>query len=230
MTLPGNVISYQHELGLKKDPFSPEPDPACYYASDSFEQRLKVLQGLVRGTDALGMVIGERGSGKTTLLKRYLAAADGRWKAVRILTDPETATPRTTDTLERGGHPAYVLQDSEAPIVIVDDSHKLSVKELEFLLQEALVPGSTSKIKRLVLFGEPGLDSKIGRLPVTSAAQPAVNKIYLPGLTAKQTGEYLQLRLAGAGYTGENPFNSSAVKDIHQTSGGYPGAVNEIAP
>jgi DamX protein len=229
VTLPGNVISYQHVLGLKKDPFSPEPDPACYYASDSFEQRLKVLQGLVRGTDALGMVIGEPGSGKTTLLKRYLAAADGRWKAVRILTDPETATPRTTDTLERGGHPAYVLQDSEAPIVIVDDSHKLSVKELEFLLQEALVPGSTSKIKRLVLFGEPGLDSKIGRLPVTSAAQPAVNKIYLPGLTAKQTGEYLQLRLAAAGYTGENPFNSSAVKDIHQTSGGYPGAVNEIA-
>jgi DamX protein len=91
------------------------------------------------------------------------------------------------------------------------------------------VPGSTSKIKRLVLFGEPGLDTKISRLPVTSAAQPAVNKIYLPSLTEKQTGEYLQLRMAAAGYTGENPFNSSAVKDIYQTSGGYPGAVNEIA-
>lgn len=229
MSLNNQDISYKNELGLQKDPFSPEPDPAFYYAFDSFEQRLKVLQGLVQGTDILVLVIGEPGSGKTTLLHRYLAATDEKWKAVRILTDPDTASPRTTDTLDRGGYPAYILQDSESPIVIVDDSHKLPQKELEFLLQEALVPGSTNKIKRLVLFGESDLYTRVTRLAETYAVQPAVNKIYLPGLTEKQTGAYLQHRLAVAGYTGKNPFNSSAVKNIHQTSGGYPGAVNEIA-
>jgi DamX protein len=229
VSLNNQDISYKNELGLQKDPFSPEPDPAFYYAFDSFEQRLKVLQGLVQGTDILVLVIGEPGSGKTTLLHRYLAATDEKWKAVRILTDPDTASPRTTDTLDRGGYPAYILQDSESPIVIVDDSHKLPQKELEFLLQEALVPGSTNKIKRLVLFGESDLYTRVTRLAETYAVQPAVNKIYLPGLTEKQTGAYLQHRLAVAGYTGKNPFNSSAVKNIHQTSGGYPGAVNEIA-
>ena len=229
MALNNNDISYKNVLGLQKDPFSSEPDPAFYYAFDSFEQRLKVLQGLVLGADILVLVIGEPGSGKTTLLNRYLATAHRQWKAVRILTEPDTASPRTTDTLDRGGYPAYVLEDSENPIVIVDDSHTLPQKELEFLLEEALVPGSTHKIKRLVLFGESDLYTRVNRLAETYAAQPAVNKIYLPGLTETQTGAYLQHRLAAAGYSGKTPFNSSTVKDIHQTSGGYPGAVNEIA-
>jgi type II secretory pathway predicted ATPase ExeA/septal ring-binding cell division protein DamX len=229
VSLNNQDTDFKQVLGLQKDPFSPEPDPAFYYAFDSFEQRLKVLRGLVQGTDILVLIIGEPGSGKTTLLNRYLAAAEGQWKSVRILTDPDTASPRTTDTLDRGGYPAYVLQDSENPIVIVDDSHKLPQKELEFLLQEALVPGGTNKIKRLVLCGESDLHTRVTRIATTYTVQPAVNKIYLPGLTEMQTGAYLQHRLAAAGYTGKNPFNSSAVKDIHQTSGGYPGAVNEIA-
>jgi DamX protein len=224
-----NDIGYKDVLGLRKEPFAPEPDPAFYYSVDSFEQRLKVLQGLVQGPDILVLVIGEPGSGKTTLLNRYRAAADGQWKAVRILTEPDTASPRTTDTLDRGGYPAYVMQDSENPIVIVDDAHRLPQKELEFLFQEALLPGSTNKIKKLFLFGESDLYTRAIRLAATYTSQPAVNRIYLPGLTEAQTGAYLQHRLSAAGYRGKNPFNSSAVKDIHQTSGGYPGAVNEIA-
>jgi DamX protein len=221
--------SYKDVLGLQRDPFAPEPDPAFYYSFDSFEQRLKVLQGLVQGADILVLVIGEPGSGKTTLLNRYLASTNAQVKAVRILTDPDTASTRTTDTLDREGYPAYVLQDSENPIVIVDDAHKLPQKELEFLLQEALVPGGANNIKRLILFGEPDLYTRVTDLAETFAAQPAVNKIYLPGLTEKQTGAYLQHRLAAAGYTGKNPFNTSEIKDIHHTSGGYPGSVNEIA-
>lgn len=229
MSLKNQDTDYKDVLGLQKDPFSPEPDPAFYYAFDSFEQRLKVLRGLVQGTDILVLVIGEPGSGKTTLLNRYLAACGEQWKAVRILADPADASPRKTDTLERGGYPAYVLQDPANPIVLVDDAHKLPQKELEFLLQEALADAGTDRINRLVLFGESDLYNRVSRLAATYTGQPAVNKIYLPGLTEMQTGEYLQHRLAAAGYTGKNPFNSSAIKNIHQTSGGYPGAVNEIA-
>jgi len=217
-----NAISYKNVLDLQKDPFSSKPDAAFYYALDSFEQRLKVLQGLVQGADILVLVIGEPGSGKTTLMHRYLATVQGQCKAVRILADPDNAGPRTTDTLDRGGYPAYILQDSKNPVLLVDDSHKLPQKELEFLLQETLAPAGTQKIKRLILFGESELYTRVTRLAEAYPAQPAVNKIYLPGLTTSQTGDYLQHRLAVAGYTGKNPFKSSAVRDIHQASGGYP--------
>jgi len=188
-----------------------------------------MLHGLVRGADILVLVIGEPGSGKTTLLNRLLATTTAQWKSVRVQTDPESEAPRTTDTLEHEGHPAYVLQDAKDPVVIVDDGDKLPPKELEFLLQEAMVPGSIHKIKRLVLFGTSDLYTRVTKMVEKLSAQTAVNKINLPGMTAKQTGTYLQHRLAAAGYAGNNPFNASAVKEIHQASGGYPGPVNDFA-
>jgi DamX protein len=121
------------------------------------------------------------------------------------------------------------LQDSAEPIVIVDDAHQLLQKELEILIHEARVPGSSNKIKRLVLFGESNLYTAVTKLAASLSTQPAVNKIYLPGLTKNQTAEYLQHRLAIGGYSGKLPFNPSAINRIHQTSGGYPGPINEIA-
>ena len=188
-----------------------------------------MLQGLVQGVDILVLVIGEPGSGKTTLLHRCLATVRGQWKAVRIRADADTTAPRTTDLPDPGGYPAYILQDSENAVLFVDDCHKLPQKELEFLLQETLAPGSTPKIKKLILFGESELYTRVTRLAKTYPAHPAVNKIHLRGLTPAQTGAYLRHRLAAAGYSGKNLFNASAVKDIHQTSGGSPGAVNEAA-
>ena len=216
-------------LGLQKDPFSPEPDSLFYYSFDSFEQRLKVLHGLVQGADLFVLVIGEPGSGKTTLLNRYLASTGTEWKSARIPAAPETASTQSSAPPEPRGYPVYILQDSAEPIVIVDDAHQLLQKELEFLIHEARVPGSSNKIKRLVLFGESDLYTTVTKLAASLSTQPAVNKIYLPGLTKNQTAEYLQHRLAIGGYSGELPFNSSVINRIHQTSGGYPGPINEIA-
>ena len=216
-------------LGLQKDPFSPEPDSLFYYSFDSFEQRLKVLHGLVQGADLFVLVIGEPGSGKTTLLNRYLASTDTEWKSARIHTAPETASAQFSAPPDHRGYPVYILQDSAEPIVIVDDAHQLLQKELEFLIHEARVPGSSNKIKRLVLFGESNLYTAVTKLAASLSTQPAVNKIYLPGLTKNQTAEYLQHRLAIGGYSGKLPFNPSAINRIHQTSGGYPGPINEIA-
>lgn len=216
-------------LGLQKDPFSPEPDSLFYYSFDSFEQRLKILHGLVQGADLFVLVIGEPGSGKTTLLNRYLASTDTEWKSARIPAAPETASTQSSAPPEPRGYPVYILQDSAEPIVIVDDAHQLLQKELEFLIHEARVPGSSNKIKRLVLFGESDLYTAVTKLAASLSTQPAVNKIYLPGLTKDQTAEYLQHRLAIGGYSGEFPINSSVINRIHQTSGGYPGPINEIA-
>ena len=221
--------NYMTALELQKEPFSPEPDSLFYYSFDSFEQRLNVLHGLVQGADLFVLVIGEPGSGKTTLLNRFLASTDTKWKSARIHTDPETAAIQSSDPQEHRGYPVYIWQDSADPVVIVDDSHQLLQKDLEFLIHEARVPGSSNKIKRLVLFGDSVLYTAVTKLAVSLSAEPAINKIHLRGMTEDQTAEYLQHRLAISGYSGEFPFNSSAINSIHQTSSGYPGSINEIA-
>lgn len=216
-------------LDLQREPFLREPDSLFYYSFDSIEQRLKVLEGLIKGADLFILVIGEPGSGKTTMLNRYLASTESDWTSARIQVDPEKTAAESSAKQAQKGYPVYTLRGSADPIVIVDDAHRLPQKGLEFLIQEALLPGSRNKIKRLVLFGESELHTRVLKLAETLSDPPAVNKIYLPGLTQGQTADYLRHRLETAGYSGELPFDADAIKSVHQNSGGYPGPMNEFA-
>ena len=96
---------YMAALGLSKDPFSAKSDPKFYHEFDSFAQRLNVMEGFVRGTDLLVLIMGEPGSGKTTLLNRYLATSQAEWKPARIQTDPQHAGQRSALQRDRQGHP-----------------------------------------------------------------------------------------------------------------------------
>jgi DamX protein len=212
--------NYRSALGLKRDPFAPEPDARFYYPFESFEQRLQLLNHLVQGTDLLVLVIGESGCGKTTLLHRYLVTTDESWKADLI---------KLGSAEQQEGYPVFIQQDAGDPIVIVDDAHKLPEKDLRFLLQEALVTESAHRIKRLVLFGEPKLSNFITALSESTAGETAVNKITMPVLTREEGDSYLQYRPALAGYTGESLFKPSAIKMIHKKSNGLPGRMNEHA-
>ena len=221
--------TYLAALGLSKDPFSAQPDPKFYHDFDSFEQRLEVLKNLIRGTDLLVLIMGEPGSGKTTLLNRYLATSEADWKPLRIQTDPQKIAAQSQQQRGRSGHPAYIMHNSANPVVILDDAHLLPQRELAFLLREALIPGSTKKIKRLVLLGESELYNAVTWLTEKFSTLSAVNKIYLTGLSEEQTAAYLQHRLIICGYSDKNLFKFSTIKKIHQASGGYPGVINKIA-
>ena len=221
--------NYRSALGLKRDPFAPEPDAKFYYPFDSFEQRLQLLRHLVRGTDLLVLVIGEAGSGKTTLLHRYLVRSDETWKADRITPDPDGESDPALTGEQTEGYPVFIQQDAADPIVIVDDAHKLPEKDLRFLLRNALVPESTRKIKRLVLFGEPSLSNYIIALPESATGDTAINKVTMPVLSRRECESYLQYRPALAGYTGENLFKPSVIKRIHKKSDGLPGQINLYA-
>lgn len=221
--------NYRSALGLNRDPFAPEPDAKFYYPFESFKQRLQVLKHLVQGTDLLVLVIGESGSGKTTLLHRYLVTSDLQWKADRIHTDGTSTSDKPAPGQEAESYPIFVQQDAKDPIVIVDDAHKLPEKDLSFLLRKALVPRSSHKIKRLVLFGEPILSTYITALSESTASDIAINKVSMPVLTRAEADAYLQYRPALAGHAGKSLFKPSVVRVIHKKSAGLPGGINEHA-
>ena len=148
MPYENHYDNYQAFLGLDKDPFRPEPDLLLYHAFESFEQRLNVLKHLAQRADVIVLVVGESGSGKTTLLYRFLSLNEAFWKADKVQTDSSKTTNESVSPGDQSGLPAIILQDSEDPMVVIDDAHRLSPRDLRFLLQDALVPGDIAQFLR----------------------------------------------------------------------------------
>jgi type II secretory pathway predicted ATPase ExeA len=220
---------YKTVLGLKKAPFSPEVDNTFFYAFPSFVQRLNVLKRLIQGRDFLIMVIGEKGSGKTTLLNQFLVSAKGNWRTCRIRAQSTTlsGSPPSLDNLNE--HPAFILPDDELPIVMFDDAHELTEIELQYLLKDALAPGGSRKLKRLILFSEPSINATMSSLSAPFARETVVNKVHMSLQSETETYDYLFHRLKIAGLTEKNPFKSADIKSIHKAAGGLPGRINEKA-
>ena len=158
-------------MGLQRAPFLSHIDNTFYYAYPSFAQRLQMLTHLIKGSDFLVLVIGEQDSGKTTLLNQFLASTDNKWRGCKIRAYSKTKSNNAPLFENLDNHPAFILSDENLPIVMLDDAHKLTDIELQFLLQEALAPGSMDKLKRLVLFCEPSIQAVMAALTTPIAEE-----------------------------------------------------------
>ena len=220
---------HQTTSRIHKDPFGPEPDERFYYAFEAFEQRLAILRRLLQGSDALIVVIGEPGSGKTTMLQRILATTDKPWKPCRVQTAASMAVSRLARLKHKGSPTAFLLQDPSATVILMDDAHLLSRRELRKLVRNTLAPDPARKYKRMVLFGEPRLSENLDAVSGDLTDETALNRIYLPTITEQEAAAYIRHRLAVAGFNGKNPLTPTALKTIYHNTAGVPGRINEAA-
>jgi len=175
------------------------------------------------------MVIGEKGSGKTALLNQFLISAKGNWRTCRIRAHSTTISGSQPVLDNLNEHPAFILPDDELPIVMFDDAHELTKVELQYLLKDALAPGGSRKLKRLILFSESSINATLASISAPFTRETVVNKVHMSPLKEPETHDYLFHRLKIAGLTGKNPFKSNDIKSIHKAAGGLPGRINEKA-
>lgn len=229
MTVENNDVNYKSALDLNLDPFSSDLDLSFLYEYESLEQSFAMFNNLIQSTEIIVLVIGEDGAGKTMLLTRYLTSSKAGWKTSRIRIHPVAKKIQPDLFQEMDSYPAYVLNDSNDPIIIIDDAHTLDKQQMQFLLQNAMSSDDKKKVKRFVLIGESGLNEMLSELADSLHTNIAISKIFLPPLTREETAGYLNYRLAVAGYVGKSAFPASAVKQIHRSSEGLPGRINAIA-
>lgn len=222
-------LNYRTVFNLNADPFNPDPDLRFLFEYESLEQCFAMLKRLVEGTEIIILVIGEAGSGKTTLLKRYLSSSEANWKTCRIRINPVADAKQSSLDKDVDSYPAHIRQNVTDLIIIIDDAHKLTQKQLKGLLQNAQSSSSARQVKRFVFFGEPSLNETVSIISETLADETAISKIFLPAMTREETVAYLNYRLALAGYVGRSLFRSSFVKKLHRSSGGLPGRINTMA-
>jgi DamX protein len=220
---------------LSHDPFAPRV-PGFKFFPAQRKPVLGQLHHLARYSQLLLVVTGPQGSGKT-LLRQALVASTNKQSVQSVVVSArgagdaagvlyQVAQALNVEQAEIGAILAQVVQlalTGQEVYLLVDDAEQLDESALEALL--ALAAGAPEGRPHVFLFGESSL---IAQLEALSLEEERFHVIELQPYTEEETREYLDQRLEGAG-RGIELFTADQISDIHESSDGWPGNINQVA-
>ncbi|MGH3266540.1 MAG: ExeA family protein [Trebonia sp.] len=192
------------------------------------------------------MITGEVGAGKTDAVRAALDGLDRSRHTVIYLPDPTvgvrgihhrivaslggqplthhaTLAPQAADALA-----AERDERGRTPVVVIEEAHLLGHDQLEAIRLLTNHDLDSSSPFACLLVGQPTLRRRM-KLGVLAALDQRIGLRYtMAPMTDTETGSYLRhhLKLAGRDDT---LFSDDAAALVHQTSRGYPRAVNNLA-
>jgi len=192
-----------------------------------------------------GIFTGETGTGKTTALRRMAAALDkNRFRLLYVYDSYLTPRNFYVETLHQLGYsPKFyrgdakrqltkalqeIIQGGQFPVVVVDEAHLLShemLEEIRFLLNMEMDSKSSCS---LILVGQTELRSKM-KFQIHQAIDGRIDmRFHLEAMDSKETAIYVKRHLERVKCQREI-FTESALKVIHDYSGGTARKVNKAA-
>jgi general secretion pathway protein A len=236
---------YQEYYGLVRSPFEMTPDPAFLYLGEAHREGLATLVYGVQSRKGFVLLTGEVGTGKTTLLHALLAQLEGETLPAfvfnprlepldffRVLFD-EYGIDRPCRTkaeflLALNHFLIDRLRKDQATLLIVDEAQNLSAEMLEEIRLLSNLETPTSKLIQIMLVGQPELWEKLSRPELRQLRQRIVLRHRLRPFDAGETASYVEERLRLAGHTGKPLFDRSALRALHELTGGIPRLVNVV--
>jgi len=204
-----NLISY---FGFSRMPFGRDLAPGMLHRHSAHSEAVARI-GWCIAERRIGVITGEVGAGKTVAVRAALAGLDRSRHAVIYLPDPTVGV--------RGIHHRIVASLGGQPLT---HHATLAPQAADALAAEHAERGRTP----VVLVGQPTLRRRM-KLGVLAALDQRIGLRYaMAPMTDKETGSYLRHHLALAGRD-DTLFSDDAVTLVHQTSRGYPRAVNNLA-
>ncbi|MCX2897368.1 AAA family ATPase [Pseudomonas mandelii] len=220
---------------LSHDPFAARV-PGFKFFPAQRKPVLGQLHHLARYSQLLLVVTGPQGSGKT-LLRQALVASTNKQSVQSVVVSArgagdaagvlrQVAQALNVAQAEIGSILSQVVQlalTGQEVYLLVDDAEQLDESALEALL--ALAAGAPEGRPHVFLFGESSL---ISQLDALTLEEERFHVIELQPYTEEETREYLEQRLEGAG-RGIELFTANQISDIHESSDGWPGNINQVA-
>lgn len=239
-------MSYFKVLGFEKEPFSTSPDPEFFYLSKEHETALTNTLVELRQKRGLNVILGDVGTGKTTLSRKLIQELKQREDFIfHIILDPSfdsenlflTYLVQSFDTASTSSSlPLTILDlkqslerflfqkgvtEHKTIVLIIDEAQKLNELSLECLRVLLNYETNECKLLQLVLLGQLELHSKI--LGISNFVDRISFKYTLNPLSYTETSKLIEFRIRKAGFKSKTHlFLDEAVKEIHQSTRGYP--------
>jgi type II secretory pathway predicted ATPase ExeA len=186
------------------------------------------------------------GAGKTVAARSALAGLDTSRHTVIYLPDPTVGVRGIHHAIvsSLGGRPAHgtaalTAQSADAlaaehaergrtPVLVIDEAHLLQADQLESVRMLTNHAMDSAAVFACLLIGQPTLRRRLKLGQLAALDQRIAVRYHMTGMTLEETSSYLRHHLALSGRS-DTLFSDDAAALIHQTSRGYPRAVNNIA-
>ncbi len=236
---------YCEYFGFAKRPFELTPDPSFLYLGEAHREGLATLVYGVQSGKGFVLITGEVGTGKTTLLHALLGQLDSA-TACAFIFNPRLEpldffhvlfeelgieTPCRTKAeylLTLNKFLIERLEKNEPTLLIVDEAQNLSAEMLEEIRLLSNLETPTSKLIQIMLVGQPELKELLARPELRQLRQRIGLRHHLRPFDENELREYVDERLARAGYTGKGLFRRGALKELYAVTGGIPRLANSV--
>ena len=236
---------YHEHYGLLRSPFEMTPDPTFLYLGEVHREGLAVLGYGVQARKGFVLLTGEVGTGKTTLLHALLSQLDRDTVAAfifnprlepldffRMLFDEYgIETPCRSKAEYLLALNRFLIERLEKNLItllIVDEAQNLSAEMLEEIRLLSNLETPRSKLIQIMLVGQPELAEMLAQPALRQLRQRIVLRFELRPFAAEETAHYVRERLRMAGHTGKDLFKGSALRAVHEFSGGIPRLINAL--
>ena len=239
------IEKLQAHYGFTRMPFGRDLAPQMLHRHTSHAEAVARI-GWCISQRALGVITGEVGAGKTVAVRAALAALDTSRHTIIYLGNPSVGVRgihshivTALGGVPRFHHASLVPQTGDAlaaehaergrtPVLVLDEAHLLDHAQLESIRMLTNHDMDSATPFAALLIGQPTLKRQM-KLGVLAALDQRISLRYaMPPMTATETGDYVKHHLALAGRS-DTLFSDDATALIHQTSRGYPRAVNNLA-
>jgi type II secretory pathway predicted ATPase ExeA len=232
-------------FGLSRTPFGRDLAPGMLHRHASHGEAVARIGWCVTER-RIGVITGEVGAGKTVAIRAALSGLDPTRHTIIYLPNPTIGVRGIHHQIVAalGGQPlvhhatlvpqaagALAIEQAErgrTPVVVIDEAHLLEHALLESIRMLTNHDMDSASPFSCLLIGQPTLRRRM-KLGALAALDQRIGLRYtMPPMAPEETGSYLRHHLALAGRS-DTLFSDDATALIHQTSRGYPRAVNNLA-
>ena len=235
---------YKQFFKLAHAPFSIAPDPRYLFMSERHREALAHLLYGVGSGGGFVLLTGEIGAGKTTVCRCFVEQVPEHCKLAYVFNPKLTVEELLAAVCDEFGIEApaagsikahvdainrYLLESHAAGlnnVLVIDEAQNLSAGVLEQLRLLTNLETNERKLLQIILIGQPELRGMLAQPELEQLAQRVIARYHLGPLTQAETAQYVQHRMAVAGFAGPVPFSPGVLALVHKLTGGVPRKVN----